>query len=275
MSMPRSRVILICAAVALAAYGMSRVRGLSGAAPTPVQQSAVSYPQGDSWASIALLPDFSGAWTQPAGENLGKLVFADCCLRGPSRSAFTPKYQTLHDEVVARLERGESGHDNLVKCLPDGMPGVLMHGLALQMLYSPGGVTMLVEDGEVRRIHTDGRAHPPLDELFTSPLGHSIGHWEGSTLVVDTVGIRTDAMLFFTGGVNVTKTTHITERIYLKDKDTLRIDTTIEDPAIYTKPYSYPLEFQRGLREADFDIGCMQDNRDTESGVVDLTPPAE
>jgi hypothetical protein len=81
-------------------------------------------------------------------------------------------------------------------------------------------------------------------------------------------------MLFFTGGVNVTRSTHIVERMFLKDKDTLRVETTIDDPAIYTKPYSYPLEFTRGLRETDFDIGCMQDNRDTE-GVVDLTPPAE
>jgi hypothetical protein len=154
------------------------------------------------------------------------------------------------------------------------MPGILLHGLAFQFLFTPGSVTMLIEDGEVRRIHTDGRPHPSLDDLYTSPLGHSIGHWEGGTLVVDTVGIRQDAMLFFTGGVNVGRNTHIVERVFLKDKDTLRIETTIDDPEVFTQPYSYPLEFTRTLREADFDIGCKGDNRDTES-TLDLTPPAE
>ena len=231
-------------------------------------------PQGDSWDSIKQLPDFSGGWTQPADNEMGKAVFADCCLRGPTRMSLTPKYTALRDEVVARLERGESGKDNLIQCLPDGMPGILLHGLVFQFLFTPGAVTMLIEDGEVRRIHTDGRAHPPLDELYTSPLGHSIGHWEGSVLVVDTVGIRTDAMLFFTGGVNVAKGTHIVERMWLRDPDTLLIQTTIEDPEIFTSPYVYTIDFTRKLREADFEIGCKADNRDTE-GTLDLTPPAE
>jgi hypothetical protein len=238
----------------------------------PPAASATS--RSDSWAAIGQLPDFSGSWTQPAGENLGKQVFADCCLRGATRMQLTPKYMAIRESVVARLERGESGHDNLVLCLPDGLPGILLHGLVFQLLFQPGEIIMLIEDGEVRRIHTDGRTHPPLEELYTSPLGHSIGRWEANTLVVDTVGMRTDAMLFFTGAVNVGKRTHIVERMFLKDQATLRIETTIDDPDIFTAPYSYPLEFARNLREQDFEVGCRDANRDTE-GTIDLTPPPE
>jgi hypothetical protein len=240
------------------------------AAPAAVSATPISA----QWAAIGQLPDFSGSWTQPAGENLGKQVFADCCLRGTTRMQLTPKYAAIRDSLVARLERGESGHDNLVLCLPDGLPGILQHGLVFQLLFQPGEIIMLIEDGEVRRIHTDGRAHPPLEELYTSPLGHSIGRWEGNTLVVDTVGIRTDAMLFFTGAVNVGKRTHIVERMFLKGPATLRIETTIDDPDIFTAPYSYPLEFARNLREQDFEVGCRDANRDTE-GKLDLTPPPE
>jgi hypothetical protein len=245
-----------------------------GAQPAISPAAAVANHRLESWAALGRLPDFSGSWTQPGGESLGKQVFADCCLRGATRMQLTPKYSKIRDAVVARLERGESGRDNLVLCLPDGLPGILLHGLVFQLAFQPGEILMLIEDGEIRRIHTDERAHPPLDELYTSPLGHSIGKWEGDTLVIDTVGIRGDAMLFFTGAVNVGKQTHIVERIFLKDQNTLRIETTIDDPDIFTAPYSYPLEFARNLRETDFEIGCRAQNRDTE-GKIDLTPPAE
>lgn len=244
------------------------------AAPVgPVGKSSPQVsPQGDTWDSIKQLPDFSGAWTQPAENALGKLVFADCCLRGPSRMQLTPAYQAKRNAVVARLEKGGSGEDPLIHCLPDGLPGIMLHGLAFQYLFTPGNITLIIEDGEVRRIHTDGRVHPPMDELHTSPLGHSTGHWEGNTLVVDTVGIRSDAALFFTGGVTIANDTHIVERMWLKDKDTLMIETTIEDPAIFTKPYTYQIDFTRTLREDDFEVGCALGNRDNE-GSIDLTPP--
>jgi hypothetical protein len=229
---------------------------------------------GSTWAAIEKLPDFSGGWTQPADNQLGRALFEDCCIPGKGRAPFTPKYQKLRDAMAQRVDRGESGKDNLIQCLPDGMPGILLHGLVFQFLFTPGSITMLIENGEVRRIYTDGRPHPPTDQWYNSVEGHSVGRWEGNTLVVDTVGMRTDAMLFYTGGMAVTRNTHLTERMWLAGKDTLMIETTVQDPDIFAAPYVYKINFVRGLRESDFTVGCSQDNRDTE-GRIDLTPPPD
>ena len=66
---------------------------------------------------------------------------------------------------------------------------MLMTHNAMEILFTPGRITMLGEgDGNrMRRIYTDGRRHPEDPDLTIH--GHSIGHWEGDTLVVDTVGI--------------------------------------------------------------------------------------
>lgn len=270
----RSRqVAAILCAMLLASCAKQNASQTPSGSPNAGSAPAESL-QGDTWDSIKQLPDFSGAWTQPAADSQGRVVFEDCCIPGAGHAPLTPKYQAMRDAIAAQIAAGVPGGDNLVQCLPDGIPGILLHGLAIQYLFTPGNVTVLIEDGEVRRIHTDGRAHPPADELYTSVEGHSIGHWEGGTLAVDTIGMKTDAMLFFTGGIKVTKNTHVMERISLKDKDTMQVVTTIEDPEIFTKPYTYTITYTRLLREPDFEIGCKQNNRDTE-GTIDLTPPPE
>ena len=273
---PGSRALTFC--VLLLAGACTRqpdapAGAAATATPSSVAAVATTSAPGLTWASIAQLPDFSGAWTQPPGEaRLGRSVFEDCCVPGKGSAPWTPKYQKLRDAMARRVDSGASGKDNLIQCLPDGMPGILLHGVVFQFLFQPGEIVMLVENGEVRRIHMDGRPHLPPGQLYLGVEGDSIGHWESNTLVVDTVGMRTDAMLTFTGGMTVTRSTHLVERYWLDGKDTLMLETTVEDPEIFTRPYVYRLNFVRGLREADFAVGCAQDNRDTE-GKVDLTPP--
>jgi hypothetical protein len=84
----------------------------------------------------------------------------------------------------------------------------------------------------------------------------------------------TRAMVFLVNNIRVTGKTHIVERIKLKDQETLQIDTTITDPELFSAPYSYSLTYVRGLREADFTVGCMQNNRDSGSST-NLVPPPE
>jgi hypothetical protein len=109
-------------------------------------------------------------------------------------------------------------------------------------------VIILLENSEIRRIWTDGRGHPPDDESNPSFQGHSIGHWEGDTLVVETVQIYPEAELFF--GMPVTDKTVMKERINLFDKNTLRIDTVVEDDELFTKPWAYTRYYRREIREA-------------------------
>jgi hypothetical protein len=76
----------------------------------------------------------------------------------------------------------------------------------------------------------------PEDLANPSFSGDSIGHWEGDTLVVDTVNIFPEAELFI--GMRVTAQTHVMERI-TRVGNRMRIDTVVEDPELFTKPWTY------------------------------------
>ena len=93
-----------------------------------------------------------------------------------------------------------------------------------------------------RHIYVDGRTHP-IDVEPTSN-GHSIGHWEGDTLVIDTVGFRGFAGV--PGGGRRGPKTHLTERYQIADNGMqLLVTFTWDDPSIYTKPHTYQLHYYR------------------------------
>jgi hypothetical protein len=110
---------------------------------------------------------------------------------------------------------------------------------SMEILFTPGRVTLLGEsDGNrLRRIYTDGRPHPAdPDPTFH---GHSIGKWDGNALVVDTVGVVPQALLAVSeaAGVPNNGDMRITERFYLADKEILHVDLEITAPKVLTKPW--------------------------------------
>lgn len=228
--------------------------------------AATSSPQGDSWDSIKKLPDWSGVWAldRVGHETAGR----DSSPNDGGAVPLTPEYREL------RLKSSQSTEQpNLAYCLPAGVPGVMLHTFLLEWLFTPGRVTMLVEDGEVRRIHTNRSTHLSLEELSGSYMGDSIGHWEGNVLVVDTIGFR-KGELFANGGLRANKQTHYVERIFLKDKDHLQIDSVLEDSKVFTKPYTTTRIYQRETDTEMMEPMCAQSARD-HGNEIDLTPPAE
>jgi len=243
-------VATLCAGVAVAA--------------APVAKPDKS-PQGESWASIAKLPDWSGTWaitvhdhefaSVETRENDGGLV------------PFTPKYLALRANMRLQTEP-----ENLAQCLPAGVPGVMLHRIAMEWLFTPGRVTMITENGEIRRIHTDGREHQSLELLEDSFEGDSIGHWEGQTLVVDTIGFPKGDLLK-NGSMRPTINTHYVERFHQIDKDHIQIDSELSDPEIYTRPY----KATRTLERIDYDLPepqCRQTSRGS-GDDANLTPPKD
>ena len=87
-----------------------------------------------------------------------------------------------------------------------------------------------------REIHMDGRPHPKGASLNPTYFGHSVGHWEGDTLVVDTVGYNERTWLGFNGFFH-TDELHTIERISRPNRDTLRYEATIDDPGAYSRPW--------------------------------------
>ena len=87
-----------------------------------------------------------------------------------------------------------------------------------------------------RVIYMDGRPHPEGEDLKPTFLGHSIGHWEGDTLVVDSVGFNEKQ--WPVGTFPTTSQLHLTERFSRPNLKTLLYEVTVDDPGAYTKPWS-------------------------------------
>lgn len=87
-----------------------------------------------------------------------------------------------------------------------------------------------------RVIYMDGRGHPKPEDLRPTFLGHSIGHWEGDTLVIDSVGFNEKQ--WAVGAFPTTSRLHMIERISRPDPKTLTYEATIDDPGAYTKPWT-------------------------------------
>src|SRR5438046_2186818 len=81
----------------------------------------------------------------------------------------------------------------------------------------------------------DGRQHPKPEDLRPTSLGHSIGHWEADTLIVDTVGFN--EKIWIMGSYPTTEQLHLTERFTRPTLGSLEYEVTIDDPGAYTAPW--------------------------------------
>jgi len=106
----------------------------------------------------------------------------------------------------------------------------------IEIIQTPGKVMLLFQyHHEVRHIFTDGREHPKNLELTWN--GHSIGRWDGDTLVVDTIGIRDESWLD-SGGHEHSTQLHVVERYRRVDAETLEVERTLTDPIALAEPFT-------------------------------------
>src|SRR5688500_4704360 len=127
----------------------------------------------------------------------------------------------------------------LVGCKPAGGPGVFnAPGFEIVDVPELRSIFLLNIAGphSWRAVYMDGRVHPTGDDLRPTYLGHSIGKWEGDTLVIDTVGFNEKQWL--AGSYPHTEQLHLTERIQRPNLRTLVYEATIDDPGAYTQPWT-------------------------------------
>jgi hypothetical protein len=217
------------------------------AAPLAAQKSG---PQGDTWESIAKLPDFGGLWEVTFGGGP----------RGAGEApSLTPRYAAMLAEYQAKTRAGEIEDGPAANCVPNGMPSIMTQPYPIEFLLTPGKVTILIEAyAQWRQIFTDGRPHPEDPDLTFN--GHSIGHWEGDTLVVDTVGFTTDTFMGG-GGMRHSDKMHIVERFRLAEPDRLEVQTTVDDPEALTKPFTRTAAYGRHRDWTLAEYVCQQNNR--------------
>jgi hypothetical protein len=123
-----------------------------------------------------------------------------------------------------------------------------------------------------RQIFTDGRPHPGKDDLWETSLGDSIGHWEGQTLVVDTIG-RKAGPIFRRNDLSAQA--HFVERIRVLNKNHLEDQITIEDPVALTRPWQLTLTYKR-MKGADriIPMDCVENDRNPViNGQFVIAPP--
>jgi len=130
---------------------------------------------------------------------------------------------------------GSESQDPILSCDPPGIPRLLLLPFPMQIIQIPGQVMMLFEyDHFIRQIFFDRRTHP--GDLDPTWMGDSVGHWEGNTLVVDTVGLNDKTWLDQVGHPH-SDALHVVERFHRVDHDTLKDDLTIDDPKAYTQSW--------------------------------------
>jgi len=170
----------------------------------------------------------------------GKLCAEDDCQQS-HQPVYKAQYAAKVKEIGATQSRGTSLLDPQFVCKPLGLPRA--GTTTMQIVQSPETLAILYEDGPGpiwRLIYTDGRSHPK--DFDSSFFGHSIGHWEGNTLVVDVIGLNDETWLG--GGLpgDQKYTTihsdkeHVIER-WAREGDTITYAATVEDPVMFEKPW--------------------------------------
>jgi hypothetical protein len=158
----------------------------------------------------------------------------DCGVPPPPRATpDRPKYKPEFAAKVKELTANQVKFDPGLRCGPPGVPRI---GPPDKIVQTPREVIFLYEDitGAAFRVVTLGDKHV-AEEIEESEFGHSIGYWDGDTLVVDTVGFNTDTWLTDNGAFHTTKL-HVVERLK-RAGNTIEFDVRVEDPEVLAEPW--------------------------------------
>jgi hypothetical protein len=137
--------------------------------------------------------------------------------------------------------RNQSKYDPEGYCLPPGGPRMMATPYPMEIIQLPEQkrIIMIFEGATHiwREIYMDGRPHPQGDALNPTFLGHSVGRWDGDTLVVDIVGFNEHTWIDYFGHPH-TDLLHVVEKYSRPNKNTLAYEATFDDPGAYTKPFT-------------------------------------
>jgi hypothetical protein len=215
--------------------------------------------------STANRPDLTGVWAiyrgAPTPPAASVLVL---------KPEYAKPYEAQRAAQAEANQRGEQLANASVQCVPYGVPNMMSVAVyPVEFIQTPKQVTIISEAfSEVRRVYLD-RPQNPIDDVAPGYYGRSVGKWEGDTLVVDTVGIKTTVAGY--RGMPHSEKMHITERFKMVAPDILHDQITIEDPVVLEKPATYTVGYKRSPNYEMVEFVC-DNNREyvDEKGVVRL-----
>ncbi len=217
-------------------------------------------------------PDLGGVWGIYRGGPGSDPKFRP---PAPSPLVLKPEYDKPYQERRAReaaaAQRGEQLDSTGVHCIPYGVPTMMSIAIyPVEFIQTPKQITIISEAfSEVRRVYLD-RPQWKIEDVAPGYYGRSVGHWEGDTLVVDTVGIKPAVSGY--RGMPHSPQMRVTERIALLSPEILHDQITIDDPVVLEKPFTYTVAFKRMPADYEMVEFVCDNNREyvDEKGIVRL-----
>jgi hypothetical protein len=238
------------------------------------------------------LPDWSGVWESVGGTTLDQ---ATADPKGAkSGTAWAREHPPYNDEWekkylanIAKVATGTMPDFNSYCGIPSGYPRILAMPETMEFLVRPEETWFVTENGpNVMRVYTDGRGHPPPDEIWDTYAGDSVGHWEGDTLVFDTIGVKGEGyqLIDRTGAITSNKL-HGVVRMRMIEPGLIESKIVLEDPVAFTRPWEVTRRYKRlSAHEHIYEYACAENNRskigpdgftltlDAEGKVIDRRP---
>ncbi len=232
--------------VGLLAIGEPAIRAQAPA--TPPDFSGVYYPVQAPGGGRAGAPPPAGRQAAPLPPTRSAPLEDGSAGRAPGAPKLTPAYLARWEAIRKSRMSGSSEFDPRVRCIPSGMPSMMNMFYGMEIMQSKDKITMYGEMNDMyRRIFLDGRQ--PSRGVLNDPTyaGYSTGHWEGNTLVVDTVALRDDSLIedFVAFSPHSAKMT-VHERIRLIEPGVLEDRMTVTDAEAFLEPF----EMVRTYRKA-------------------------
>lgn len=214
-------------------------------------------------------PNLTGRWMRFPGfrDKPDPALIPPRPTEPPLRSEYKADYDKMRAAQRASDARGEPLANAGTECLPEGMPSMMAAIYPIEILQTPGQVTIIEEAmSQVRRIYL-GEKQAEMGAVGPGYFGHSVGNWKDGALAVDTIGIKTTVRGF--RDTPHSDKMRLKERFFLKTPDILYDEITVEDPEVLEKPWTFTLALKRAPDYQMLEYVC-ENNRDyiDENGVT-------
>lgn len=241
---------LLGAAVALACLSAFPASGQeeSGEAAQPTAEELAQYRDPRVPDTV---PNISGTWFLGPYSPLATPVDG-------SETPFLPWSREVFEGRVAAQEAGAPIFDASAACMPPGFPRIMLWPYPLEIVQTPETTVIVFESDQLFRVIHMNAEHP--DDLEPSHMGHSVGHWEGDTLVVDTVGMLAHSQLDATGTPH-SEELHVVEHIRKDGPELLEIIVTVDDPEAFAEPWDFRIEYDWSPDIRLLEYVCTENNR--------------
>lgn len=164
---------------------------------------------------------------------------------------YTPLAAAMRQKQKDEIEGGKVISDEGLKCLPNGVPSMMLGEFAIEILETPQRVTIISESSPLVRSVYLNRTRPTegLEPMWN---GYSVGHWDKGTLVIKTTNFNDRPFPLGFGGAVHSPTTTLTERLSVSANGKTMIDElTMEDPVYLAKPFTLVRHFTRLPADAE------------------------